>query len=46
MTYRLWVSEDRKVLVRMWDNGHVEVCVRPEQEGIWSPPISVFEERV
>lgn len=43
--YRLWVNEDRTMLIRFWDNGMVEVCTRPETEAIWGPPIRMNEER-
>jgi hypothetical protein len=43
--HRLFVSADRKVLVRMYDSGHVEAAVRPDTDHIWSPPIELREEK-
>lgn len=43
--YRLWVNADRTVLVRMWDNGRVEVATRPEPGAIWEPPVTLTEEK-
>lgn len=46
MNYRLWVSADRKVLVRMWDDGHVEAALRPHPDATWGPPVELEEEKV
>jgi hypothetical protein len=43
--YRLWVSEDRTRLVRLWGDGSMEICERPDPGAIWGPPITVTEER-
>jgi len=44
MNYRLFVSDDRTVLVRMWEDGVVEVCSRPAGIAIWGPPVMLAEE--
>jgi hypothetical protein len=46
MTYRLWVSADRKTLVRMWENGTVEVATRENSWETWGPPIELEEEKI
>lgn len=46
-SYKLFVNEDRTVMVRIWDawsalertRPAVEVAVRDHQDGIWGPPI-------
>jgi hypothetical protein len=48
--YRLWVNDERTVLVRMWEDGTVEVALRPQlefaQDSItWGPPIKLIEEK-
>lgn len=47
--YRLWVSEDGKILVRHWDDGDlgtVEVATRDNSWETWGPPIKLVEEKV
>ena len=44
MSYALLINDERTVLVRMWENGTVEVATRPEQGAIWGPPIVVKPE--
>ena len=46
MTYRLWVNEARTVLVRMWENGTVEVAVRDTPAHTWGPPVLLEEEDI
>lgn len=46
MNYRLWVNEERTILVRMWENGEVEVATRESADAIWSPPVDMREEPV
>ena len=46
MSYRLWVNEERTVLVRLWSNGQMEVAERPSSECTWGPPIRMEEEQV
>lgn len=41
---RLWINEDRTVLVREYDDGTMEVATRPEVDAIWGPPIVVRDE--
>lgn len=45
MSYQLWVNEEGTVLVRRWDSGRVEVCLRESRDHIWKAPIEVFPER-
>jgi hypothetical protein len=44
--YRLFVNDDRTVLVRIWDeNPHVaEVATREDPAHVWGPPVLVREE--
>lgn len=44
--YRLWVSDDRRMLVRLWDDGRVEVATRANTWETWGPPTYLNEERV
>lgn len=44
MNYRLFVNDDRTVLVRVWDSGEMEVSTREDPNGIWGPPIRMTEE--
>jgi hypothetical protein len=44
--YRLWVNEERTILVRMWDSGLVEVATREEPGWPWGPPVVLREEEV
>lgn len=46
MKYELWVNDERTVLVRRWENGHMEVCARPSADHTWGPPIDVKPEPV
>ena len=48
--YRLFVNDERTVLVRIWDapdgrEPFVEVCRRDAVDEIWGPPVIVKEER-
>ena len=42
--YRLFVSVDETVLVRIWMDGTVEVSTREREGDIWGPPVVVVEE--
>ena len=44
--YRLFVNDERTVLVRFWASGTVEVAVRDDPSCIWKPPIRLSEEDV
>lgn len=46
MTYRLWVNAERTMLVRLWENGKVEVATRSNSYETWGPPVSLDEEKV
>jgi hypothetical protein len=43
---RLWVNDDRTVLVRLWADGTVEVATRETPAHTWGPPVYLTEERV
>ena len=45
-SYRLWVNKERTVLVRLWNNGTVEVATRETPAHTWGPPVYLAEERV
>ena len=42
---RIWVNEERTVLVTMWDSGVVTVATRESSAHVWGPPIDVVEEK-
>lgn len=44
--YRLYVSEERTAMVRIWHNGQAELCLRDEDGAIWGPPVSLSLERI
>jgi hypothetical protein len=44
--YRLWVSDDGTVLVRLWESGVLEVAKRRDADAVWGPPIPMLEEKV
>lgn len=41
---KLWVNEDRTVLVREYDDGTMEVATRDDADAIWGPPVRVARE--
>lgn len=43
--HKLFVNEDRTVLVRVYANGRVEVATRPHPDHIWGAPVNVTEEK-
>jgi hypothetical protein len=48
--YRLYVNEERTVLVRIWKDGSVEVAIREDPSHTWGPytwgpPVIVKEEK-
>lgn len=43
--YRLYVTDDSTVLVRIWDQGGAEVAMRAHASHTWGPPVSLVEER-
>lgn len=45
MTYRLWVNEERTLLVRLWESGVMEVATRDEPDATWDPPTKCKEEK-
>lgn len=44
--YRLYVNDTSTVLVRVWQSGLTEVCLRDDRNHIWGPPIRVTEEPI
>ena len=43
--YRLFVNDERTVLVRIWTDDKVEVALRLAPDRIWSPPVTVKEDK-
>lgn len=43
--YRLWVDKESTVLVRLWENGIVEVATREQRGQTWGPPVRLKEEK-
>lgn len=43
---RVWLSNDRLVLVTLFEDGTMTVAMRPSPDAIWGPPIRLVEERV
>lgn len=41
---RLFVNEDRTVLVRFWSDGQVEVAQRGSSQQVWGPSVPLKEE--
>lgn len=39
--YKLWLNEERTVMVREWDSGKMEVALRETSAHVWGPPIQV-----
>lgn len=45
MTYKIWVNDERTVMVRLWSNGEMEVALRDDPSHSWGPPICMEEEK-
>ena len=45
VSYRLWVSEDRRTLIRIWENGVAEAAFRVDPYATWGPPVKLVEEK-
>lgn len=43
--YRLWVNDARTLLVRLFDEGTIEVARRDDPSHTWGPPMRLTEER-
>ena len=43
--HKLYVNEERTVLVRVWDSGTVEVARRDDPSHTWGPPVYLKEEK-
>lgn len=41
---KLYVNEERTVLVRVWSSGTVEVATRDDPSHTWGPPVYLTEE--
>ena len=41
---RIWVNEERTVMVRLWSEGTVEVARRDTPAHTWGPPVYLKEE--
>lgn len=46
-TYRLFVNDDRTVMVRIWwdDDSTLEVATRSHPDAVWGPPVLLEEEK-
>ena len=44
MRHRLWVNAERTILVRLWEDGTIEVATRKTQAHTWGPPVYLAEE--
>jgi len=44
-THRVWVNEERTVLVTVWPDGTVTVARREAPDHVWGPPVYLVEER-
>lgn len=44
MNYRIFISEDRLILVTIWENGKAEIATRNHPDAVWGPPLELFEE--
>lgn len=42
--YTLLVNAERTVMVRLWADGHTEVCTRNAEGDVWGPPITVTKQ--
>ena len=45
LMYRLWVNDERTVLVRLWDDGTCETATRERLWDTWGPPVYLTEEK-
>ena len=45
MKYRLWVNDQRTVMIEMWESGEVTVATRESPSHTWGPPITMSEEK-
>ena len=43
--HRIWVNEQRTVLVTLWENGVVHVATREHASHTWGPPTTLIEEK-
>ena len=44
-TYKLWINDERTILVHMWANGNLEIAFREHRDDIWGPPVRLIEEK-
>jgi len=43
--YRLWVNDERTVMVEVWTNGTATVATRDHPSHTWGPPTTLAEEK-
>jgi hypothetical protein len=43
-SYKLFVNPDRTILVRIWEDGTVEVATRKSPAHTWGPPVYLEEQ--
>jgi len=43
--YRLFVNEQRTILVTLWPNGEMDVAFRETPSHVWGPPTRLTEEK-
>ena len=41
---KIWMNEDRTVLVRLWGSGRMHVATRDEPDAVWGPPVELKED--
>jgi hypothetical protein len=44
--YRLFVNDERTILVRIWPDGQAETATREDPSHTWGPPVALSEEGV
>jgi hypothetical protein len=42
--YRLFINDERTVLLRIWPDGATEIATREDSSHTWGPPVVVREE--
>jgi hypothetical protein len=43
--HRLFVNEERTVLITVWPDGTMTVALRDSSSGVWGPPVVMREEK-
>jgi hypothetical protein len=44
VTYRIYINEDRTILVRVWADRTMTISMRESKKHIWGPEIPLFAE--